>query len=184
MAILAPSPDQCLLVLVDVQERLAPAMSADGAWLDQLQRLLHGSAELGVGLVVTEQYPRGLGATLPALDACLPEGVPRYEKTTFSCFGCPAFASLVSSRSPATLVVVGIETHVCVQQTVLDALERGLSVIVAADAVASRQDRDRDTALALLRGRGVSVTTVEALLFDWLQDARHPSFKAIAALIR
>ncbi len=179
-----PEPANCLLVLVDVQERLCAAMGDFEPVRAAIEKLLRGAVLLETPAVVTEQYPQGLGPTLPGLKSLLPAATPVFAKTSFSCFGAVDFAAAVDARRPQALVLAGMETHVCVQQTAVAAMNRGCQVILPRDAVVSRKPADRDAAIELLRQRGAAITTVESLLFDWLQNAKHPQFKAVSALMR
>ena len=177
-------PDESLLVVIDVQERLCRAMPDFEAGKPRLLQGLRAAGLLSVPVVVTEQYPKGLGPTDPEVKEACPTGSAVYEKTTFSCWGSAEFASAVVTRAPRTLVLTGMETHVCVQQTALTAVAKGFQTVLLADAVWSRCGTDRDVALVLLRQAGVIVTTVEALAFAWMQDSKHPAFKAVSALFR
>ncbi|MFA4944782.1 MAG: isochorismatase family protein [Lentisphaeria bacterium] len=175
-----------MLVVVDVQERLVRAMPGFEAGPAQAATLkaLRAAGALGLDVVVTEQYPQGLGPTLPAVRAALPAAAKVLAKTTFSCWGDPGFAAAVEAVRPAALLLLGMETHVCVQQTALDSLARGYRPVLLADAVVSRQAADRELALAFLRHAGVAVTSVEAAFFQLLRDAKHPAFKAVSAVFK
>jgi len=146
--------------------------------------LLAGAAELKLDAIVTEQYPKGLGATLPRFAERLPENTPVIAKTGFSVFEEPAFRTALAARSRKTLVFCGIESHVCVLQSVLDAIARGYKVCLAADAVTSRKTADRELALQAARAAGALVVSSEALLFMMLRDAKNPAFKAVSKLVR
>jgi nicotinamidase-related amidase len=178
-----PDPNKLAVVIIDMQERLLPAIADSAAILRQHGILIQGARALKLQIVATEQYPKGLGATVPELKPLLPAET-LYEKTSFSCFGSMPFAEGFGSGAISQLVVAGIETHVCVQQTVLDALARGLEVFVIADAVGSRSPANRDTALALMREAGAVITSTESFLFDCLRDASHPEFRTISKLVR
>lgn len=177
-------PAETALIVVDMQERLAPAMSEFEECANRVELLLDGARELALDAIVTEQYPKGLGATLPRFAEKLPEGTPVVAKTGFSCFEEPAFRTSLAARSRKTLVFCGIESHVCVLQSVLDALERGFKVCLAADAVTSRKQSDRELALEAARAAGALVASSEALLFMMLRDAKNPAFKAVSKLVR
>lgn len=172
------------LLVIDAQERLARAMSDFAACEKAIHNVICAAAELKVDILVTEQYPSGLGSTVPNIAAVLPPNAPVIAKTSFSCLGCNEVTAALQARGPECLVLSGVETHVCVQQTALAAAARGLRVAVLADAVTSRHSTDKDIALELMRRHGVLVTTVEALVFDWLEDASHPSFKTVSRLFR
>lgn len=180
---IAASPDNSMLAVVDVQEKLTAAMPSYADAERGMALAIQGASVLGVDRLVTEQYPRGLGRTVKGLRQHLSDNIPCFAKTSFSCWGDVAFAKHVEAVRPETLVLIGVETHVCIQQTALQAAARGFRVVVPADAVCSRRISDRDVALNLLRERGVVVTTIESLLFDWVRDASHPQFKAISRLV-
>ena len=184
MGVCFPSPEYCMLVLVDAQDRLCGVMSDLDERLPAMRRALELAALLEVDLVVTEQYPEGLGPTHAQLREVLPESVVPITKKVFSCWGAAEFRRTVEATRPQALVLIGMETHVCVQQTAVAALVRGCGVIVAADAVCSRHALDRDTALAHMRARGAMITTVESLGFDWLETASHAAFKAAVRIVK
>lgn len=177
---LLPASTTTLLV-VDVQERFRPAMSGFEDMLRACVRLARAFGELDLPVVVSEQYPRGLGPTVAELRAVLGEGeIP--AKTCFSALGS---TDVATALEPATAVVVcGIETHVCVLQTVDAMLAAGRTVHVAVDAVASRSDQDRDVALRRMERAGAVLTTAETAAFELLRDASHPAFKRVQALYR
>lgn len=179
-----PQIETSLLTLIDVQEKFAPAISAFEPMLERQALVLNAAKELKLPVVANEQYPKGLGHTMPILLGAMPEGSPVIEKTSFSCFGSDAFRCELTKSTRRTLVLMGIETHVCVQQTAFDALNADYEVILLADAVGSRKDSDKDFSLALMRQNGVMVTTVESFLFAVMGGATHPAFKAISKLVR
>ena len=172
------------LVLIDVQEKLAPAMCDFEPCANRIELLLDGARELGVDTIVTEQYPKGLGNTLPRFASRLPEDQLYLPKTGFSVFADPGFRTELSRKHRETLVFCGIESHVCVLQSVFDALERGFKVCLAADAVTGRKASDRELALVAARAAGATVLSAEALLFMLLKDAKNPAFKAVSKLVR
>ena len=173
------APSTSLLAVIDVQERLLAAMPDAERVVARCTRLAEAAALMDVRAVLTEQYPQGLGPTRPALAAKLPAPA---AKMTFSCCGCSAFdAALVPDVT--SVVLAGLETHVCVTQTALDLLARGLAVFVAVDAVASRHVIDHEVALRRLEGAGAVPTTTEAVLFEWCRSADHPRFREVRALV-
>lgn len=166
--------------MIDVQERLVPAMADFDRVLDNLRRLLRGFAVLELPIVATEQYPAGLGPTIAPIAELLPTPPP--AKVAFSCYGCEPFTEAVAPFQD--LVIAGLETHVCVLQTALDTLARGQRAFVVADAVASRDPRNRDIALAQLAFAGAVVTSTETILFQLLGAAGSDAFRAISKLVR
>ncbi len=175
---------KAVVVLVDVQERLAPAMEP-GAYARVLKygkALLGTAKELGMPVLATEQYPKGLGRTVPELAEALP--AKPLEKTHFSCGADPAFAAALAASGRKQVVIAGMETHVCVFQTVRDLVEKGYEVHLCADAVASRTDEHRKAGIELAREVGAIVTTAETAIFDLLHEAGTPEFKKVSPLVK
>lgn len=168
-----------LLCVIDVQERLVPAMANASATVESCRRLAVAAGLLGVPIVATEQYRKGLGATVPELSALLP---PPIEKLDFSCWGADAFREALP-EGVAQIVLCGLETHVCVAQTALDLLAQGYAVFLAVDAITSRHSVDRDVAIRRLQAAGAVPTTTEAVLFEWCRSAAHPQFQAVRKLV-
>lgn len=172
--------DSALLV-VDIQTRLVDALAPLPTLIWNVRRLLDGAQALSVPFAATEQYPRGLGPTVAPLAERL-GAIP--SKLMFSCRERHEIFESWKERGIFKILVVGIETHVCVQQTVLDLLGAGFRVWVAVDAVASRFPLDRDTALRRMESSGATLTTTEAALFEWCEVAGTPEFKIISQLVR
>lgn len=172
--------DSALLV-VDVQEKLIPLIANNDRIVWNIGRLLDGAKTLGVRIAATEQYPRGLGPTVKTFADRLGSVS---EKLTFSCGGCPELFDELRQAGIFKILVVGIEAHVCVQQTVLDLLADGFRVYLAVDAVGSRHEVDYATALRRMDSAGATLTTTEAALFEWCDAAGTPEFKQISALVR
>ena len=177
-------PETAALVMVDIQERLFAAVPDLAPMLPKVKMLLKAAAELQLPTLVTEQYPRGLGSTIPEIKELLRPEWPVFEKTDFSCWGVEGFRHELAAKKAQTVILMGIESHVCVQQTAFDLLAQGFEVVLVADAVASRNAYDRQTAIDLMRASGIRVTTAEAVVFALLRTAKHPSFKAISALVK
>jgi nicotinamidase-related amidase len=169
------------LLVVDVQERLVPAIAQSARVVWNVRRLIDGAKILGLPVVGTEQYPKGLGATVAELAERLG---PVPSKVAFSCGGCPQLFDNLRSRNICKILVCGIEAHVCVQQTVLDLLADGWRVYVAADAVGSRFETDYRIALGRMDSAGATLATTEAALFEWCAIAGTPEFKQISQLAR
>ena len=184
MSHIPASVSSCKLVLIDVQERLVPAMCDFESTGNRIKLLLSGAKELNLPVIVTEQYPQGLGHTLPEFSELLPENTPVIAKTGFSVFEEPAFAEEIKKTSPETLIFCGIESHVCVYQSVLDSLAAGHNTVLVCDAVTSRKSADRDAAVEQMRAAGAMVVGTEAVLFMLLRNAKNPAFKAVSKLVR
>jgi len=175
------SRDHAMLVVVDVQERLNRVM-ADQRHVPRIRVLLAAFRALGLPVVVTEQYPAGLGPTLPEL-AAAPDS-PALEKMSFSCARDEAFLRALEERRPRQVVLTGIEAHVCVSQTALDLTRAGYQVHVPHDAVNSRRPADRLWSLQRLARSGVVVTTTESALFEILERCGTDDFRTVSRLVK
>jgi nicotinamidase-related amidase len=174
------------LLVIDIQEKLAAAMqqTTREAVLKNTSLLLQGAALLQVPVVRTEQYPQGLGPTEQVLLEHSPEQSKSFEKTSFSCCRTEGFCETGLDPERKQIVVTGMETHVCVLQTAMELQQRGLQVFVAADAVCSRSDHNRNNALERMRDQGIVITNTESVLFEWLRDAGHEQFRTISRMLR
>lgn len=176
--------DRALVLQVDVQGRLTPSIPPDT--LDRLVKLgrtlLHSAKVLGLPILAAEQYPKGLGPTVPELAELLP--APPLAKVHFSCAADPAILRALETTGRKQVIVFGMETHVCVFQSVRDLVAMGFQVHVCADAVASRTEEHRLRGLDLCREAGATVTTAETAVFDLLQQSGTPEFKAIAPWLK
>jgi nicotinamidase-related amidase len=175
--------DRSCLLVVDVQERLAPAMSDPVPVLRNAGILLQAARRLDVPVVVSEQYPKGLGATLPELKALAPAD-SILGKVSFSCAGDAGLRRRFEELARPQIVVCGMEAHVCVLQSAFGLKESGFAPFVVADAVASRVEASRDAALARMRTAGIDVVTTEMVVFEWLGCAATDEFREVSRLIR
>jgi nicotinamidase-related amidase len=180
-------PAESAVVIVDVQEKLAVAMPE--AQITALIRaatvLIEAARLLGAEVIATEQYPQGLGKTIAPIAERLAEaGAPVIPKMEFSACDAAGFGQAWSKRAPRAAVVVGMESHVCVYQTVRELAARGVLVHVPLDGVASRRDDHRLAGLDLCRAAGATVTTMETVVFDWLRQAGTEPFRRLSKLIR
>ena len=175
---------QTALLVVDVQEKLVPAMN-QGLYRCLLQNvplLIEGCKSLGVPIITTEQYPKGLGHTIAELEGAAQEQC--IEKLTFSCCGDEGFVAALQKTGANQVIVVGMETHVCVLQTVIDLLDQGYGVHLVRDAVSSRFVSDYASALDLAAAAGAVITTTETALFQLVKVAGTDEFKGISRLVR
>jgi len=172
------------LIIVDIQERLLPAMIGRDGVVRNAGILLKAAARLDVPVIASEQYSKGLGPTVPELRQALPAAATIIEKVSFSCLGDDAFARRLRELDRSQIVVAGIEAHVCVLQTADQLLAAGFDVFVVADATASRTTVSHDLAMARLARAGCAVVTAEMVVFEWLQVAGTPEFKDLSALIK
>lgn len=180
------SAQQSLLLIVDVQNSLLQAMpQADAqAVSEHTVRMLKAAALLDLPVLLTEQYPKGLGPTAEAVKQTLPASAQCFEKTVFSCCGSAEFNRALHAAAKNQVVIAGQEAHVCVLQTAFDLLRQGFEVFVVDDAVCSRAGQHKENALQRMRQAGVGIVNHESVLFEWLGDARHSHFKMISALVR
>jgi nicotinamidase-related amidase len=172
--------NRAVLVVVDIQEAFRKALRDFDQVAAAAGTLVEGAAAMGIPIVVTEQYPQGLGTTVPELAARLPVGVEPVEKVRFSAAEAEGFD--LGGRSQA--LVCGIEAHVCVSQTVLDLLAGDIEVQVATDAVGSRSEANRALGLRRRERAGAEPTSVEAALFELLGGSDAPEFKRVQALVK
>ncbi|WP_417384857.1 isochorismatase family protein [Gimesia sp.] len=175
------SHQECQLVVVDVQEKLLPVIPDASNLTYRIRQLLQAARLFEIPLHCSEQYPKGLGATVPELAELLP--APR-EKLRFSaaaCLGWETAANTIDSRT--RIVLTGIEAHICVQQTALDLLAAGYRVIIPVDAIASRNQLDWEMAIKRMENSGACITTTESILFEWCEVAGTPEFKQISKLV-
>jgi nicotinamidase-related amidase len=168
------------LVVVDYQEAFRKAIPHFGELATAAGTLVQGANAVGVPIAITEQYPEGLGATVPEVADHLPAEATPVAKVRFSAAEAEGFD--LDGRGQT--LVCGIETHVCVNQTVLDLLERGVEVHVAGDAVGSRTTENRDLGLEKMEAAGATITSVETALFELLGGSDHPAFKQVQALVK
>lgn len=182
-------PSQTALLVVDIQERLLPAMHAPDAarMLRAVELLLETAQRMAIPVFVTEQYPSGLGPTVPSLSERLGAMTPRppvYPKTVFSALAPTEVAHGLVDAGVRSVIVVGAEAHVCVFMTARDLVRRGFHAHVPFDAVASRDPACKATALAALGSHGVTVTTTETVVFDLLGDAKNLHFRPLSKMVR
>lgn len=171
-----------LLVVIDVQGKLAEVMHESAALFENINRLAAAAKALDVHVLVSEQLPDKLGPTREELADTL-SGAPVVSKSAFSCCGESSFNSALESYNKKQIVLCGIETHICVTQTALDLLEKNYEVFVGADAVSSRNPRNRDLALERMRQQGAQIIPTESALFEWMRDAAHPAFREVRKLL-
>lgn len=183
-ALLSASRSQMLLI--DVQERLLPAMSQPDLALANCAKLAQAANQLGVPVTVSEQYPKGIGSTVEALKAHI-AGARVLEKMSFSCIADQAIAEHLSALKQAgrdQLLLCGIEAHVCVLQSALGAKAAGFDVFVAADATDSRTPASKALALSRMSQAGVQIVSTEMAIFEWLAIAGTADFKALMPLVK
>jgi nicotinamidase-related amidase len=175
--------EKAIVVVVDMQEKLLPAMKKEEDIEEKAGTLIRGARLLGVPILVTEQYPKGLGRTVKPIQEALGEFTP-IEKTSFSIMGEPQFVEALKESGAEDVVLCGIESHVCVQQSALDLLAGGYRVYVMEDATGSRSNTDKKFAGRRMVEAGCVGTTVESALFEMVEDAKAPCFRDLSKLVK
>ncbi len=176
-------PRETLLLVIDVQGRLAQCVVHSAALETTVSKLVRDCTILDVPVLVTEQYPKGLGSTVAALKELLP-GVDPVEKLSFSCCGTPEFMKQLRSFNRNDILVVGMEAHVCVYQTAVDLIEFGYNVHLVTDAVSSRSEENRLLGIRCIEKAGASLTSMEMAVFELLRVAEGERFKAVSKIIK
>ena len=175
---------RCALVVIDMQESFRAAIPDFAEVAARIAVAVTGAQLLNLPVVVTEQYPKGLGRTAAEIGAALAPGTEPVEKTAFSSCGAQAFVSRLEQTGARQILVCGIEAHICVNQTTHDLLARGFQAHLLTDCIASRTARNREAGLAKMQRSGAVPSSVEMALFELLRDARHEQFKAVQKLIK
>lgn len=177
------NPDNTVLVAIDFQERLFPVMHDKEKLLRQVVKLIRGAVVLQIPVILTEQYPRGLGPTLPEIAALLP-GVKPIEKTCFSCCDAESFNNSLEATKCKQMLICGIEAHICVYQTAVALSRAGYEVQVVADCVSSRDPENKTVSLSKMGSAGIPPTTMETALFELLKIAGGDRFKQISNIVK
>ena len=174
--------EDSILVVIDIQEKLVPAMKLGEQVIKNTYILIATARKLGIPVIATEQYSKGLGRTIPALSNHIDQAAV-FEKITFS--GCtPEIIAEIKIYGRKKIIITGMETHVCVFQTVRDLLALDFEVFIAGDAVCSRTEENYRNALSLMTAMGAVVTNTETVFFDLLKEASTPEFKDLSRLIK
>ncbi len=170
-------------VVIDIQEKLLPHMYEKDKVERNTNILIQGLKQLGVPIIVTEQYKKGLGETVESIAKQVKE-FPHLEKISFSCCDNPKFTENLETSTKRAVIIAGIESHVCVLQTAIDLKERGFHAIVVADCISSRTKANKELALIRMQQEGVLITSYESLLFELARKAGTEEFKAISRLVK
>ena len=174
-----------MLLLVDVQERILPLVQAPQHVVTQCTKMIESAYVLGLPVLATEQYPRGLGHTVPTLQHLLArKHVAVIEKPAFSCWAEDRVRTAICDLNRSQIIVIGIETHVCIQQTALDLAAANHSVFVCADAVSGRGKENHHVALDRMRSAGVVISTVESVMFELCGRTDIPRFKPMLEIVK
>lgn len=184
-----PSPgladiERSLLMVVDVQPTFLRVCSQPDQTLDRIKVLTQAAALLDVPVVATEQVPARMGGTEPELRAMFPQDTLPVGKSVFSAWGEPEVVAQVQGSGRTQVVLCGIETQICITQTAHDLMDAGFEVFLAADAITGRGEAEKQTSLQRLRHAGAIVSLVDSVLYEWLQTAEHPKFRAVLGLVK
>ena len=175
------SPDETALWVVDVQDKLLPLVKNPSHVAWNIGRILEAASGMEIQIATTEQYPEALGSTIAELARWTDNA---FSKKSFSCAAVEPLVTQLESQRRTKLLLVGLETHVCIQQTALDMLAQGYHVFLAADAMSARSESDHQVALDRIAAAGGVITTTEAILFEWCQVATGAAFELIKPLVR
>ena len=170
--------DSCLLI-IDVQERLAPATNAPRRVIDGCARLLKGAGILNIPVIITEQYPKGLGASIFDIKDAAPQNALYFPKINLSAVQEEGFMEKLNDLCKKQIIIAGIEEHICVLQTAVELKEKGFDIFIVTDASGSRTAENETAAETRFRQEGIFLTTVEMVLYEWLRKAGTPEFKDI-----
>lgn len=174
--------NEAILLIIDIQEKLMPAINKSEKIINNNVILIEAAKNMDIPILVTEQYPKGLGKTVEELDKKL-ENAVKFNKIVFSSCSKEVLDHMYSSKRKK-VIITGAETHVCVFQTVRDLLKQGFYVFVAEDAVGSRTKENYDNSIALMREMGAVITNTETIVFDLLKESGTPEFKTMMKLIK
>jgi len=177
------TPEETLLLVVDVQGRLAPSVHDSEAVVGAVGRMVRAASILEVPVLLTEQYPRGLGRTLDSVMELLPGAEP-VEKLSFSCCGNESFMERLRAFGRNEILLAGMETHVCVYQTAVELLDFGYNVHLLTDAVSSRSEENRSLGIRCIEKSGAALSSTEMAMFELLREAGTDRFKAVSAIVK
>lgn len=171
-----------IAIVIDYQEKLVPAMSASEELIRKSKILLEGLHALEIPMIVTTQYAKGLGGTVPKIAEVVGDA-PVIDKTSFSVMASHDVRDLIPEGTE-NIIICGMEAHICVMQSIIDLQEAGYQTIMVADCVSSRSEMDKAFALVRAEQEGAKISSAEAVLYELLQGAKHPAFKTISALVK
>jgi len=177
------SKDEPALIVIDFQDKLFTHIAEKETLLENLEKLIKFMHITKIPIIVTEQYPKGLGSTVPEIKNLISDFKP-IEKLEFSCFGSQEFKKALEKTGKKTLILAGIETHICVTQTAIEGLENGYKIYVVEDATSSRTLQDKATAINRMRQNGATIVSTEMLIYEILKKAGTPEFKETLKLVK
>ena len=175
--------DNSLLIVIDVQEKLVSAVNGNSV-ADKTAKLVNAAHILNIPIIVSKQYPKGLGNTVEKVKEVMPETAHVLEKTSFSLLKESGFLEKLKEYNKKQIVLCGIETHICVYQTAIELVNAGFEVVVVKDACASRNNYEFNLGIDSMQSGGARISCLEIVLFEWLKSAHHPKFKEVQALIK
>ena len=176
-------PENSLLLIIDVQEKLVKMLEKDDI-VKKVSNLTKTANILSIPVVVTEQYPKGLGSTISEVASEFPENTSVYEKVSFNALLTDGVLDKIKSYGKKQIVICGIETHICVHQTAAALMNEGFEVFVVKDGCGSRNKYEFKQGIELMQSNGAKISCVEIILFEWLKSAKNPHFKEVQALIK
>lgn len=176
-------PDRALLLVIDIQEKFKPILFNPDQVVRGTHQMIAGCNQLDVPIIVSEQYPKGLGATVPEIKETLKPSTPILEKTSFGCLDEPAIQERLSHFGRNQILICGVEAHVCVNQTVMRLLETGYRVYLIEDAIGSRSENNYHIALRKMTQAGAIPSCMEMALFELMRSSRHPQFRSVQQII-
>jgi len=177
------SKENTVGLIIDIQERLLVAMNEKDSLLKNCETLVKGLSELQIPMIVSQQYTKGLGETVPEIQAAIPE-FSYFEKKDFSCWDVPEINEELKKSEAKNVIICGIESHVCVLQTAVDLIDAGLNPIIVMDCVSSRTAENVEIAKERFRYEGIMMTSYESILFELTRSAGAPEFRAISKLVK
>ncbi|MEM2129243.1 MAG: hydrolase [Candidatus Bathyarchaeia archaeon] len=177
------SKDEPILIIIDVQEKLFTHIAEKETVLENLEKIIKFMYIIKIPIIITEQYPKGLGPTVPEVKNLISDFKP-IEKLEFSCFGSQEFRKALEKTGKKTLILAGIEAHICVTQTAIEGLENGYKIYVVEDATSSRNLQDKTTAINRMRQNGAIIISTEMLIYELLKKAGTLEFKETLKLIK
>lgn len=172
-----------LVLVIDIQEKLVASLEKDNVVKNAI-KIVKASNLLNIPVLFTEQYPKGLGKTVDKIDEAVDKDYAKMEKTAFNAFSEEKIAEKIKEYNKKQIVLMGIETHICVYQTAIALKEAGYDVYVIKDACASRKKYEFKQGIEAMKDNGIKISCVEIVLFEWLKSAKHPMFKEVQSLIK
>ena len=176
--------EDTLALIIDYQDKIVPAMNKKEELLQNTQKLIEGLKILGVPSIVSQQYTKGLGMTIPEIKELYGEEFSYFDKKTFSCMDDADISEKLASSNKKNIIVCGIEAHVCVLQTVIDLISAGYNVILVEDCISSRKKHDKKIALQRMQSEGAILSTYESILFELTRVSGTDTFKQISRLVK